>query len=502
MLIPKEIIRPGTYWYTDAETNQPKRLDATPGFVKHLYDQGNKMRQAGLSIPIPLEHQLDNKPMTPAERQAHNLLHNTGWVDSYLLDEHNVLFGLCEFDDKKYPDLLASLPTTIRYTSPWITNFMDGNGTQWNGVIGHLALTSRPRITKQQPFPDIAAALSLSGVASPLPPGAAPGPGIFLSPAGRLVTNKEKNIEMPARPLAFSVWSGITLAAPPPVAKKEKPAATEGKGEADPAGGGKPPAEPLVEEGPPGASKDALKKMGLLDVAKDLLSALFDVELPEEADEKTLLQHLVKALMERIKSQKGEQDMDPNNPNPQNKPAGQNGNTPAGGASPVVQETPPLYMSLEEVAKITDPFQKRMAEVILSLQSSLDVEKKRGVALATNTLAEAKKVRDARIVALSARLPMKAREKLTAHAASVNLSLTDDGKVFDPMEAFLTLLEESTVNIPILLSMQAQGLAPTAPVQEEPQPRDMEPGRLTEERRQEIVEEQCRNTGLPRRESA
>jgi len=505
MLIPKEIIRPGKYWYADAESGQPRCLEATPELVRHLYDSGNAMRQSGLSIPIPLEHQLDNKPLTAQERAANNLLHNTGWVDSYILDEENRLFGMCEFDDKQYPDLVAKLPTTIKYTSPWITSFTDGNGKKWEGVIGHLALTSRPRITQQQPFPNVQAALSLSAPLAPVAPSAVTAAGLFLSRAGRLVSNNEvaKTLHVPlvpAYPMAFSVWSGVALAAPPPPKKKAPPPGEEDEGDVSAGEGGD--AGGMMPPVAPGKGKDALKKMGLMDVAKDLLSALFDVELPEDADEKSLLQHLVQALMDRIKSQKGEKDMagetdTTNGANNAANPAG-----PGKGAAPVVQETPPLYMSSAEVQKIEDPVQKRLAEVVLSLQTDLASERQRGSALATNVLHEAEKTRQRRIQELCKRLPAATREKLLAQAKGAQLSLTDDGHVLDPLEALLSLLEESTINIPILLSMQAQGLAPTTPITEQGQPRDMEPGRVTEERRKEIVEEQCRNTGLGRRETA
>ena len=70
MLVWKEVIRPGSYWYTDAKTGKPALFNATPEYVNYLYEQGKAMLSAGLSIPVPLEHQDEARPLTAEERSA------------------------------------------------------------------------------------------------------------------------------------------------------------------------------------------------------------------------------------------------------------------------------------------------------------------------------------------------------------------------------------------------------------------------------------------------
>ncbi len=484
----KEIIRPSSYVYIDEQTGKPRTLTVTPEKVKHYHDAGLRMLEAGLSIPIPLEHQRECAPQTPAERAANNLLHNAGFVKDYRVLPGDRLFGLCDIAD---PELAARLPATVRYTSPWINSFTDGNGTRWEEVISHLALTSRPRITKQAPFGSVEAALSLAGMESspssipaPLPPG-----GLFLSRAGRLKSN-----HTPFFPAACSVYLGIKLAedyddeAAP--AKKKPPMMGTKSPDLD-----VPPPDPAATD--PAMDMDSLdntlpgeemKEMGLVDVLRDVMSALFDIELPETTDEKTLLNDLLRATMDHLKMTKGgdmpKPDEDTTMPD---KPA----NTTS--AAPITQEQPPLYMSLEEIRTITDPDKKRLAEALLSLQGQVAAGKKQAEALAKNAMEDARRRRAARIRRLCERIPAanaaSFRQQLEAQAAGAMLSLSDDGTVHDPLSATLDLLDGAIVQMPALLLHPGE---PSA----QPHPEEFD-GTLNEERRQAIVEELSRNSGIP-----
>lgn len=194
-LIDKEVIRPGEYWYTDADTGQPRKLTVTPELCKYWHDQGNAMLATGLTVPVPAEHDFNAHPMTPAEK----LLNNSGWVRGYSLKD-GVLHSSVEILN---PEVEKKLPHTIRWTSPWINSFTDGNGREWKNVISHLALTARPRIVNQKPFGSVAAALSL---AQPIKTWSdVSNSGIHLSRAGLLL-----DTGLPKYPIAFSVWSGST----------------------------------------------------------------------------------------------------------------------------------------------------------------------------------------------------------------------------------------------------------------------------------------------------
>ncbi|MDE2237964.1 MAG: hypothetical protein KGK30_08760, partial [Elusimicrobia bacterium] len=72
MLVEKEIISPGTYFYTDQATGVPRKLDVTPAMARYWHEQGNKMLSSGLTVPVPYEHDFQAHPMTPKEKMLNN----------------------------------------------------------------------------------------------------------------------------------------------------------------------------------------------------------------------------------------------------------------------------------------------------------------------------------------------------------------------------------------------------------------------------------------------
>lgn len=199
MLVDKEVISPGVYYYRDEATGEPRKLVVTPELTKHWHDQGNKMIGLGLTVPVPCEHDFTAHPMTPADK----LKGNAGWVNGYEL-RGDSLWSKVDVQDE---ELAKKLPRTIRWTSPWISSFTDGEGRAWNNVISHLALTTRPRIIKQQPFSGIAAALSAATEARVEDVGKG---GFCLSRAGLLVEDESKQLQ-PRYPMAFSMVEGVLL---------------------------------------------------------------------------------------------------------------------------------------------------------------------------------------------------------------------------------------------------------------------------------------------------
>jgi hypothetical protein len=501
----KEVIRPGDYWHVNAETQKPEKLTATASFIKHLHDQGMKMRQAGLSIPVPLEHDLDNRALTKAERAAVTLKNNAGWVDTYKMLSGDRLFAQLDIEDE---EVYRKLPRTIKYTSPWINSFVDGDGNKWEGVISHLALTSRPRITKQEPFGPVAAALSLAaGVAVSPAASAVPSRGIYLSRAALLVNPPASpSLLLPKYPMAFSAFAGATLAEgydkpeekkkpppekgggeKPPPEKGESPP-EKGKGPPEKGEGEKPPG--MDGEKPPEMEGMEQEEMGLVDVLMDVVCALWGVELPEDTDESNLLQNLMRALMDHLKNENGRggQNMDSNKQPDQNKQqtAG------AGSTSQVTQEQPPFYMSLEQVAKITDPSQKQMAEALLSLQTQVAADRKRTESLTKSALDKALLHRQQRIEGVCRRNKEPGFvQMVTEMAKTATLSMGDDGRVNDSMDMTLTVLERGMKDIPQLLMQPSSAFT----VQEHPAEHGA--NEMTEERRKQVVAEMCKAGGLP-----
>jgi hypothetical protein len=523
MLVWKEVIPgPGTYWYLDQETNLPRTIRFTPEGIRHLHDQGKRMLQAGLSIPVPVEHQPTAVPLTAPQKAAQNLLNNAGWVSDWRLHGE----GLWSLVDVQDPEIAKKLPKTIRWTSPWITSFMDGDGRKWEGVVGHLALTTRPRISKQQPFPSVAAAMSWAGLLhtqafDPAHPGAsyAPGKGLAFSRAGLL--SGEGTLLKPAYPVAFSLYSGgIPLAAPElmeaaakPKPKPKEPPSGPAKGppgdakvgdvpakpEGTPAPGTTPPGEPGQPgmPGMPGMEPSLVDSDGDIpvhEVIGDLLETM-GVLLEEGTTGDNFLERLYKAVMSKMKEggkMGADMGTDPNNLTNQ-PPGGKNPNdlppNPPGQRMNVVQEQPPLYMSLadarEKAKGITDPTARAMVDAMLSHQ---EVEGRKTAALQQRMLAEAKAVRDRRVEAACRRNPSPAfREKVLAMVKDARLSIADDGTIHDTANAALEVVE-TMVSLPDLL------LSRHATQQDHPQ--DAHPGEISQKRMDDVADEFCRNVGI------
>jgi hypothetical protein len=466
MLQWKEVISPGTYWYLDAD-NKPAVLNATPERIRRWHDAGKEMRAAGMTIPIPLEHDLSLFAMSNADRKAETLKNNAGFVEDFKLEDET-LYALTRIED---PSILEKLPSTIKFTSPWINPVFGPNGKQWDEGVTHLALTSRPRITKQAPFTNVAAALSMAASTPGLPKG-----GVFLSRAGKVVDGE------PVFSGAFSVWSGVTLAEEPPkkpVAKEEKP-----KGEVPPKKGEKPPGKDgevaKTEEEVPGAEDEFDTEMDLVDVFCDIAS-VWGIDLPEGTTEENVVARFIEAGLAKIKSEKGIEmptEPTPAKPNaPQTKP----------NPNPVIQEHSPMYMTLsvEDVAKITDPEKRQLAGVILSLQTKLELESGMNKKLQEAQFNDAKTRRGRRIQALARHLPKEIIDKLNAMASGAQLSMGEDGKVKDTMEEWLEIYERTikTMEMPDVMK-------PGAVFTVQPHPEDTTngPNHQTKERREELLQ--------------
>ncbi len=164
MIFKKQTIAPGTYWTKDGP------VTFTANDVDGMFATGKAMLGAGLSIPVPLEHQDTAKPQTTAERKARSVLFNTGWVKDYEKNSDGSVSTVYELDPEEINktcvgsdgkpmtnavELSKKLPTTIKNVSPEILpEFRDGTGRVWKNVISHVALTHKPVWASQKPFGD------------------------------------------------------------------------------------------------------------------------------------------------------------------------------------------------------------------------------------------------------------------------------------------------------------------------------------------------------------
>lgn len=546
MLVEKEIIGPGTYWYVDQKTGVPHKFVVTPQLTKHWHEMGSKMLSAGLPVPVPYEHDFDQHPMTPKEQ----LLNNAGEVKEYRL-KGDTLFGVVNIQDDA---VKGKIGKSVRWTSPWINSFTDGDGRQWDNVITHLALTSRPRITKQAPFPSIAAALSLATPvdnSSSLPQG-----GLCLSRAGRLVRNKRTNELRPLYPIAFSILGGgiafgegddtkplkkkeksdsssssdkkdksssdksdsgppsksKTSSSSKPPSKDDNPTPTEeyDGGEADDGSGDD--VESFISDndsddsfgggskGPMGG-KD-LNPMGdmygdvrMEELLCDLLNAL-GVFMPENVGEAQFKRALYEAVMGKIRELTSQAQMgataglptnQPPAPKPQGTGAGQ------GQSNPLIQqEQQPMYMSLEEINKLPEPMKGvalAMHAENVKLRTELDANKKTTESLRDAKLKEATASRDTRIALLGKRAPStKADLDALKALPAMALSMGDNGEVVDPMAQTLSVLEKGLQDMPLLL------MTPAAALSLQAQPADAE---MTQQQADELADSFARSMGAP-----
>lgn len=439
MFVEKEVIGPGTVWYNDLKSGAPKKSMVTDAHIKHWCEQGNKMLALGLTVPVPCEHDFQAHPMTPADK----LKNNAGWVKEYKLKDSR-LFSVVDIPDEEFA---KKLPTTIKYTSPWFASFTDGNGNKWDNVIAHLALTTRPRLTNQAPFPSIAAAIE-AAVEVPLDPGTEE--GYTLSRAGLL---KDK---VPLNRIAFSLYSGIAL--------------SEDDVEDD-------------DDTDSGTNKlaDSPDDMKLDKLLCDLLSIL-GVPMPENVSGSEFKKTLYMAAMQKIKELSAKPPAPVAAPQPGKKQS----------HNPIVQEQQPMYMSLDDINKIPDETMKNIALSMynenVKLQAALDKNTKDTASLRDAKLSEEKAKRDMRIARLS-RMSPRVKTDLDAMLAlpSMALSMGDGGQVIDPMVATLSVLEKGLADIPAMLTTE-QTLSVV------PHPSD---GEMTEEEVDKLADTQARMMGCP-----
>lgn len=540
-LVWKEIIpKPGTYWYRDQEVGTPRTITFTPEGIRHFHDTGKAMLAAGLAVPVPLEHQPWALPMSAADLAGYRARHNAGDTKDYRLTPQGGLEAALEVDD---PEIARKLGKTLLWTSPYISSFTDGQGRDWHNVICHNAITTRPRITDQRPFPSVAAALSLVPAPATFDGEQDLGRGLAVCAAGLLVPrgNGESGL-FPAYPVAFSLLSGARLsgtefrqmgsvgeayrpARDAPSRPKAKPYDPHGEGglsrsrkeaaEKPAKGGGihgapmaddkgkadqvaeKPEKEGAAPEpGPEEETQPAIGPDGLplpeskvdpdgdipvWEVIRDLLEHE-GLSLPEGTSHENFYENLYTCLMDKLKAgaQQPEVPMsDPTKPPQAGIPPTADPTKPPN----VVQEQPPLFMSLEEINRVPDQ----------ALRASLSM----GYSLREKAFNDAKKARLDKIDALLRRAPLHKREALRTlflkQLSGAQLSLATDGTVKDEaaewISAFSALIDEMPKDTPTLL--QGSGV-PTV----QPHPEEYN-GEMSEERRQQVVNELLRNIRTP-----
>lgn len=201
---------------------------------------------------------------------------------------------------------------------------------------------------------------------------------------------------------------------------------------------------PDVDADPmPGAMKDdaSIPDAAAGDVTfEELIPHLLEmhgIHVPAGGKGKEFLQSLVQGLLASAKEKSAQLEPDKVLDDPNKPGAGAPPGAPAGG--PIKQESPPMYMSLNAIAKIKDPEKRQMAGMLFSLHQKAMIEAKSG--------------RDRRLAKVCGMVSPKTRDRLLHQAAQPGaaLSLGTDGAVLDPLAATLEMLEEEMNNLPDML---------------------------------------------------
>ena len=152
-----------------------------------------------------------------------------------------------------------------------------------------------------------------------------------------------------------------------------------------------------------------------------------------------------------------------------------------------------MYMSLEDINKISDPTMRTIALSMynenVKLRAEMDTAKKTTDGLRDAKLKEAQAQRASRIALLSKVSP---RVKNDLEAMQTNagfaLSMGDGGVVVDPMEQTLAVLEKGLADIPRLLTIDHTALSLQA------QPTDAE---MSSEATDKMADDFARMMGCP-----
>jgi hypothetical protein len=131
-------------------------IDFSPEYVAATIDRTNKMLRAGIPVPVSWGHRSDAKPGSISADDWQSAKEKG--VAGYALSCD--IKGGPGFADIEIPDDADGRQAEkVRFCSPEIDDFTDGNGKHWGEVFTHIALTPRPVQHDQPPI----ARLSLSG---------------------------------------------------------------------------------------------------------------------------------------------------------------------------------------------------------------------------------------------------------------------------------------------------------------------------------------------------
>ena len=147
----KEVVYPGHFMKMDSDDTVEYDLTVDDSLLDHWANQFKKMKQAGIEVPLPIEHTTD-----PEKRRGTVV----DLKKEYSPDrEANALFAYIKFRDPETAAALAKTSQVSLYSPP---DFIDGKGVKYKRPIRHIAITDYPVIPDLRGWETVTASLVLS----------------------------------------------------------------------------------------------------------------------------------------------------------------------------------------------------------------------------------------------------------------------------------------------------------------------------------------------------
>lgn len=146
-----QVLTPGTWTVGQNPDGSPRTHTFTREEIKAKAEATAKMLAAGINLPTCFEHQDRVRPgkLTRDQLIEERTKGVNGWTEKLFLDKTT---GAC-FADVEVPHADdAKTVEAIRYCSPEIDQFIDGEQTDHGEVITHLAFTPKPVQHGQAPI--------------------------------------------------------------------------------------------------------------------------------------------------------------------------------------------------------------------------------------------------------------------------------------------------------------------------------------------------------------
>jgi hypothetical protein len=146
-----EVLAPGRRFLGFNEDGSKRYADFTPEYCEDMYRRNSALLAAGIPVPVSWDHRDDAKPgrrLSYDDWASERARGVAGHALRYELEPGKRVMGVINIPD----DTDGRQAEKVRFCSPEIDYFTDGDGKNWGEVFTHIALTPRPRQHRQRPI--------------------------------------------------------------------------------------------------------------------------------------------------------------------------------------------------------------------------------------------------------------------------------------------------------------------------------------------------------------